>query len=131
MSRIKYEIFDTEAEVISFDANGDTALELILPRELDGFISIDGVVTRLTDGVARYDLRYIADGEYAPQLVLRRGRIVLPKLKKCGRVISLSECDGDYMRSTSIRERRLAARVKALEEEIELLKKCIYGTKIL
>jgi hypothetical protein len=131
MSKIKYEIFDAEAEVVSFEKNGDTTLDIVLPADCDGFVSIDGVVVRLERGVASYDLRYIADGEHVPHLVLRRGRILLPKIKKCGRLITLAECDSEYVRSTSIRERRLAARVNALEEEIELIKKCIYGTKLL
>jgi hypothetical protein len=131
MSKIKYELFDTEAEIVSFEKNSDPTLDILLPADCDGFISIDGVVVRLNQGAASYDLRYIADGEHVPHLVLRRGRILLPKIKKCGRLISLPDCDSEYIRSTSIRERRLAARVNALEEEIELLKKCIYGTKIL
>ncbi|MBQ7387363.1 MAG: hypothetical protein IJW03_04260 [Clostridia bacterium] len=131
MSKIKYEIFDTDAEVVAFDQKYDASLELILPADCDGFLSIDGVVVRLNGGIAHYDLRYIADGEHTPHLVLGRGRIILPKIKKCGKLISLCECDSEYIRGTSIRERRLARRVRELEDEIEQLKRCIYGTKIL
>ncbi len=131
MSRIRYEIFGTVAEVISFDPKPDTMLEIILPKDADGFLSIDGVVVRLNLGIAHYDLRYISDGEHTPHLILGGGRITLPKIKKCGKLISLCECDADYIRSTSIRERRLSRRVAELEEEIEKLKACIYGTKIL
>lgn len=131
MSKIRYEIFDTDAEAVSFEQTGDGVLLINLPADYEGFLSIDGVVKRLISGTASYDLRYIADGEHTPHLILRHGRIILPKIKKCGKIISLSECDSEYIRSSSIRERRLAARVKALEEEINQLKKCIYGTKIL
>lgn len=131
MSKIKYEIFGTDAEVVSFEQNGDGTLLISLPDEYNGFISVNGALAQLTNGTARYDLRYIEDGEHTPHLVLRHGRIALPKIKKLGRVITLAECDSEYIRSSSIRERRLAARVKVLEEEINQLKKCIYGTKIL
>ncbi len=131
MSRIKYEIFDKAAEVIGFEEDSDAVLELVLPSDYDGFLSIDNVVVRLEGGIARYDLRYIPDGEHTPSLILGRGRIILPRIKKSGRLIALCECDSDYIRDSSVRERHLAMRVKELEVEIEKLKTCIYGTKIL
>ena len=130
MSKIKYELFGGECEAVGYESDGTGVLDLKLPEECDGFISLDGVAVRLCRGEARVDLRYVSDGEHVPHVILRSGRIALPKIKKCGNSIALAECDADFIRRTSIRERRLAARVNALEEEIELLKKRIYGTKI-
>lgn len=131
MSKIKYEIFDGECEALKHEQDASDILELVFSEQLDGFISLDGVVVRLTDGRARVDLRYVSDGEYTPYVILKNARLALPKIKKLGRHITLTECDADYARRTSIRERRLSRRVSELEKEIEQLKACIYGTKII
>ena len=131
MSRIKYEFFDGTAEVVSFNITGDNTITFIFPDSTEGFLSIDGVVVKVSAGIGEFDMRYVADGEFVPYLVMKHGRIALPKIRKAGRLLSLAECDSDYIRSISLREHLLAERVKALEVEIEALKKCIYGTKIL
>lgn len=131
MSKIKYEIFDGECEAIKSEQDASDMLELVFSESLDGFVSLDGVVVRLTDGKARVDLRYVSDGEYTPHVILKNARLTLPKIKKLGRHIALTECDAEYARRTSIRERRLNRRVSELERELELIKACIYGTKIL
>lgn len=131
MSKIKYEIFDGNAEVTSFVCENDNKLEFVFPASCEGFLSIDGVVVRVSSGIGEFDIRYVSDGEFTPYLVMPHGRIALPKIKKSGRRISLCECSSEYIRGISLREYLLAERVKALEVEIERLKRCIYGTKIL
>lgn len=131
MSKIKYQFFDGNAEIVSFIQSSDNTVHFIFPESCDGFLSIDGVVVKVVGGVCEFDLRYIGDGEFTPYLVMQHGRINLPKIRKCGRELSLIECDSEYIRNISLREYLLAERVKALEVEIERLKECVFGTKIL
>ena len=130
MSRIKYEFFDGEAEVVSYKDDGTYIAEFVFPKSCEGFLSIDSVVVRVSEGCAQFDMRYIKDGEYTPSLVQKHGRILLPKIQKMGKALLLCECNDEYVRGVSLRERRLEARVKELEEEIAKLRKSVFGSTI-
>ena len=130
MSKIKYEFFDGEAEICAFKEDGTNIAEFIFPEGCEGFLSIDSVVVKVNSGRAEFDLRYLEDGAYSPALVRKNGRIILPKIKKAGKTLSICEHTDEYVRGVSLRERRLAERVKQLEEEIALLRKSVFGTTI-
>ncbi len=131
MNKIKYEIFEGDAEVTAFSQGKKPYVEFSFTEPYDGFISIDEIVAEVTGGVALLDLRLIPDGEFCPVLILQRGRIVLPKVKKSAKRFCLCDCEADYIRKISLRERRLSERVEILERELEELKKSVYGTKII
>ena len=131
MSRVKYEFFGTDAEISAFTADGDGRLTLCFPAGTEGYLSIDGVVVRITDAMAHLDLRYVSDGEFRPILVLGHGRISLPPLKKAGKHVMICDPGADYIRDLSLRERRLSERVSELEDELRRIRESIYGRTIL
>ena len=111
MSKIKYEFFGTDAEIASFSGNNDGRLSLCFPTGTIGYVTIDGVVIKVTDGTASVDLRYVSDGELRPILVTEHSRISLPPLKKAGKCVALCDPDADHIRALSLRERRLETRL--------------------
>ena len=131
MSRIKYEFFGEDAEISALSESGDGRLTLCFPEGTDGYISIDDTVVKITNSTALVDLKYVDDGEFRPILVAERCRISLPPLKKAGKTVSACAPDSDYIRSLSLRERRLEKRVCELADEIHRLRTSVYGSKIL
>ena len=131
MSKVKYEFFGTDAEISAFTPDGDGRLTLCFPAGTEGYLSIDGVVVKITDATAHLDLRYVSDGEFRPILVLRHGRISLPTLKKAGKHVKICDPTPDYIRELSLRERRLSERVSELEAELCRIHESIYGRTIL
>ena len=130
MSEIRYEIFDTEAEVTGFSTDDTRELTFRIDGCADGFISLDGVAARLKEGVARIDKRLVSDGEIAPILILKDSRITLPRIKKAGVRITLARCDEEYLRAVSLRAHRLTRRISELERTIESLCERVYGTTV-
>lgn len=130
MNRIKLEIFGSEAECLIFESDGSEGIKFEFTEPHDGFISIDGIVKILASGECVFDSRLLSDGEYEPTLILKREQIKLPKIKKAGKRIRLAECGSDFVRRISLRERRLAERVKSLEERLEVISKSVYGSTL-
>ena len=131
MNRIAYEIFGETAEITRFESSSCDTVEFLFSESVEGLLSIGGIVGRVYDGVCRLDLRLIDNGAYEPTLILKRGAVKLPCIEKSGRKIRLSDCTDDFVRQISLRERRLAMRVYALEKEIEKISSKIYDTTIL
>lgn len=130
MNKIKIELFEGDAEILSFESDGSDAVKFSFTESYNGFLSIDSIVSHVVEGECTVDLRLISSGEFAPILILEGGSINLPGIVKVGKKLRLSECDPDFIRRISIRERRLAKRVKTLESEVEKLKESIYKNTI-
>ena len=73
----------------------------------------------------------IENGSYEPVLILQSKVVRLPRITKSGRKLKPFECTDEFVRSISLRERRLALRVVALEKELKELSSKIYDTTIL
>ncbi len=130
MSKIKYEIFDTDAEVIEFADGKSDALEISFTEKTEGLISLSGSVTRLTDGRCTVDTGRLAVGTHTPILVKENGVIKLPSLVKSERSLTLSSYGDGNIRDLSIRERRLSSRVDMLEKRLSELEKKLDTTTI-
>ena len=118
MSKIRYELFGKEAEVISFTPSEGQLLDISFTENYEGLLSIDGVVSRVKDGYCQFDIRYIDEGEYTPLLVTKEDIIKLPCIKKNAKSVTLSKCADEYTRGVSLRERRLEERVSELEKQL-------------
>ncbi len=130
MSRIKIEIFGNEAECLLFEADRSEEIKFEFTEPCDGYLSIDGIVKIVSHGECVFDKRFICEGEYEPVLILKNDRIRLPGIKKVGRSLRLAECGSDFVRRISLRERRLAERVRSLEERLEVIAKSVYGSTL-
>ncbi len=121
MSKIRYEIFGNDAEILEFTSDDESRLELLFSEKYEGLLSIDGIAARVSEGKCSFDMRLIDAGCFTPVLITKNKVIKLPEIKKSGKRVSLSECSDDYTRSISLRERRLSSRVAALEKELGLI----------
>ena len=130
MSKVKYEIFGKEAEVVSFTPGEGQIFEISFTEDYEGLLSIDGVVSRVTNGYCHFDIRYVEEGEYTPLLVTKEDIIKLPCIKKCAKSVILSGCADEYTRRVSLRERRLEERVTELEKQLSSLTARINDTTI-
>ena len=130
MNRIAYEFFDGAAEITLFESGGSDEAEFSFPDSAEGLLSIGDIVGRVHGGVCRLDLRLIENGSYEPVLILKGGCVKLPTLEKSGRRIRPTDCTEKFVRDISLRERRLAMRVCALERELERICSKIYDTTI-
>lgn len=130
MSKITIELFDNDAEAVEFEYTAGRLFEIRFNKALEGLVSIDGIVSRVSDGVCLYDTGFIEEGEHSPVLLIGNKIIKLPEIKKAAGRILLSKCSDEYVRSASLRERRLAARVKELEKRLEQLMGKLDGTTI-
>jgi len=131
MSKISFELFGSEVEIVSIVNDSECDLVLEFPSGLSGFVRIGELAERLTDGICVFDLRLLPNAEYTPALFLDNARILLPRLKKTGYLIEIDDCTQEYIRSTSQRERALERYVTSLEERITLLETSVFGTTIL
>lgn len=130
MNKMRLEIFDGEAECVHFESDGDEGILFEISELIDGLVSIDGVVKLVNSGRCVFDARLLPDGVHEPYLLAGKKRIPLPKIKKQARKIRLADFDSEYVMRISLRERRLAERVRALEGEIEKLSEKIYGSTV-
>jgi len=127
MAVIKIGIFDGEAELISFENSAGNRAELRFEPATNGFVTVNGIVSRVSDGKCILDLRLIDDGICAPVLISEDGRTALPELKKTGRELSILPPDGKYIRALSLRQRLLEKRASALEARLSELSDRIDG----
>lgn len=131
MSKISFELFDGEAEVVGIVSDSDCELVLELPLGLSGFVRIGDLAERLADGRCAFDLRLLPNAEYTPEVFLDNSRIILPSFKKTGYLVEIDDCTQEYIRSASQRERALESYASSLEERITLLETSVFGTTIL
>ena len=121
MAKIKIGIFDGEAELLAFDGSRDTMAEIKFQPPCDGFVTMNGITAKVSDGVCSLDLRLLDEGRCTPVLIRKEGRTILPEMKKSGRSLTLIPPDGEFIRALSLRERLLSIRLSALEARINEL----------
>ena len=131
MSKVSFEIFDTECELVGILQDGENKLVLEFDEEYDGFVKIGDFTSRLDGTKCEFDLRLIENGEHFPTLVIPNNIIRLPKLKKFGRSIEILDCTDGYIRAVSQRERALEEKVANLEVRLEEISNKVYGETIL
>ena len=130
MSRLTIELYDLEAEVVTFREDSSELLEIVFTDPCDGFVTAGGITSRVKDGRCVFDLRLMDDGETEPVLILREGRFKLPPINKQSGSIALAHPGLDYIVRLSQKERMLSKRVEELEKRIEELSKSITGVSI-
>ena len=128
MSKIKYELFGKDAEIISFESDCEICLLLDFGKPLEGLVSVEDVVSRVNNGICSFDIRLIDQGEHQPMLILKDQVILLPGIVKSGTKICPAFCSDEYTRDVSIRERKLSLRVDALEKTLKILENKITRT---
>lgn len=131
MYKITIQLFDKDAEVVSFGKGTGNLLEIKFTDIFDGYVVMGNIKAKINNGKAKINTLYLKNGEYSPKLLMNDAVIDLPKLYKEDRLIKLSECDGEYAHSLSLREYILRERVRNLEEEIEKLNERVYGTTVI
>ena len=130
MSRLKIEIYGSEAEVTAFEPDECESVSFLLSSPCDGFISIDGVTARLRGGECIFDLRLLGSGKYTPVLILEDRIVTLPTVIKTGKKFALADCTQEFIRAISKRERELEARVAELEATVKKLADSIFKNTI-
>lgn len=131
MNRMNIELFEGEAELLSFEKGKTHKLEISFTEPYDGFITAGGITARVCEGRCVFDLRLMDEGDTTPVLIQRSSRTVLPAITKLGSTVSPSGVSAEYIRTVSRRERLLCERVKRLEQEIERLTKSVYGVTVI
>ena len=131
MSKLSFEIFNTEYELVGITSDGENRLVFEFSEEYEGFVRIGDLTSRLEGGRCEFDLRQIENGEFSPSLVIPNRIINLPQIKKLGRALEILDCTDGYIRSASQRERALEAKVSCLERQLEEISSKVYGETIL
>jgi len=131
MSRIRYEIFGKEGEILFYDALINEAVEISFTKEYEGLLSVGSIVVKLSGGSCRIDKKLLPEGEYEPILVTKNFISKLPGFIKEAKGIRPLKCKDEYIRSASVRTRRLEERIEKLEETILHLNERINGTTII
>lgn len=130
MNKIEIEIFGSESELTSYESSRDTNMEFMFGNAIEGFVSIDGIVSPVKNGVCVFDTRLIDNGEYEPTLIQKRASVKLPRIIKTAGGVHPADYSSDFVRGISLRERRLESKVAELEMKIEQISKSIYGNTI-
>ena len=130
MKRIEFETFDRYAEIISFTDGGGAFIDFVFKNLTDGFLNVNGVSYKVTDGRVTLNITPLPEGELSPTLTANDKVITLPALYKDGMMLSPSEPDDNYIRELSLRARRLEERLVKLEARAEALEKSVFYTKI-
>ena len=127
---ISLSLYGDECEISEYKRGGGMDLLFSFAGDVDGYITIDNLVTTVNHGKGRFDTRLLARGDYTPSLI-KDGKIIpLPQIRKTDRGVSLKSPDDGYIRAVSIRERELEAKVKSLEGAVQKLCDSVYGKTI-
>ena len=130
MSSLKVAIFDNVCEVLSFKSDDSPVFSIECDKTLNGYLGIGDLTCELTDGRACLNIRPLSDGKYLPKIVTKCFELALPGLTKRYNTITLAECDSDFVRELSLRERKLEAEVTEIKEKLLALSESVYGAKI-
>ena len=123
-------IYGDACEITSFSGGSGHTLSFVLDRGVNGYITIDSLVTTIKDGRGRFDTRLLERGEYTPRLVTEGHVYEMPKIRRAERGITIPSPDDSYIRGVSIRERTLESKVARLENMINELCDSVYGKTI-
>ncbi len=130
MSRIKYRLYDTVAEIIAYTDSSGEALELEFDGEAKGYVKLGDRTAALKDGKCCFKTAELREEEYRPFLVIEGASIALPAIVRNGMRFSPLPPDEEYIRNLSLRTLALQKRVKELEAFAEEIRKKVYGTTI-
>ena len=130
MGKIVLELFDRDCEMVSYEYKKENTLTFEFTEAMEGYIQLDGSITRLIGKSCAVNVRELKDGEHTPRLILENMTLDLPKIIKENGVISPAEHSLGEIGDISLRERRLLERVKKLESHVEEISKKVFGSKI-
>lgn len=130
MSKINFIILDGRGEVDSYLDTASEELELAFPKSTEGYLQIGELTKKLSGGRCIFRTANLPDGELCAALILPEGRINLPALMKSGARVTPISPSEEYVRALSVRELKLAERVRGLESAVSRLEKKINGTTI-
>ena len=125
MSRIVYKIFKDGAELRECIGN-DLRVTLSTEPKQDGYISLDGVVKKLSEGEAVFSLASLPDGEYTPILYADNKTELEPIRKLSGKLLTLPTPDST-VRRLLLRTESLEKKTEALEDGLKKLYELIEG----
>ena len=129
-TEITMSLYGGECELSGYKRGEGMSLLFLFDDRVDGYITIDNLVTTVKDGRGKFDARLLSRGRYEPHLITDGRIIKLPVLKKSDRgVFPEPPCD-DYIRAVSIRERELEIKVHKLEASVSGLLDSVYGKTI-
>lgn len=129
MSTIRYEIFGSDAYVVSHDIN-TSELVLIFPEGTDGFIRIGARIYKLSSSKAEINPSELDDGHHTPHLFTSWGEYRIPGIIKNGKALYLAAPSDDDLRLNALRTRRLETAVISLEKQLMGLQDKIEKTTI-
>jgi hypothetical protein len=129
-TEISLSLFDNECEISSYKKGSGHILLFTLDRAINGYITIDGIVTTVRDGSGRFDSRLLSRGDYTPTLISDGVMIKLPKIRRGDSGVTLSPPEDSYIRALSMRERALEEKVRGLESLVLGLQDKVFGKTI-
>ncbi len=130
MSKITFILFDEDAEIISYESEQNSRLEMMIFRRCEGYIRLGNMTEKLTENKCVFNTQSLADGEYEPILTANGEEIRLPKLICKSGIISPKPADGDFIRKLSLRTIKLADRLSDLEDRLKGISDSVYGSTI-
>ena len=130
MKKIIYEIFEKEAEILSFTDGGGHYADIIFKNVTDGYFTVGSEAYKISEGKITLNINSLPDGEITPILTANGAFISLPTLFKDGTLLCPAEIDDGYIREISLRGKRAEELLKRLSEKVAALEKSVYGTKL-
>lgn len=130
MNKIYIELFDGECEMISFEEGGGLLLDFCFSRKIDGYVCLAHMAARIEGRERELNLGILPDGEYSPVLVIGDERIDLPRIRKHAGALFPVGHDIAYIDELSLRTKRIADRLKGIEDKLENMEKLIKGSRI-
>ena len=129
-TEIALSLYGDECEMSEYKRGTGMTLLFLFDRSVNGYITIDNLVTTVRDGRSRFDARLLARGDYDPKLIADGRMISLPRLRKNDKGVFPEPPGEDYIRAVSIRERELEAKVRSLEKTVLELHDSVFGKTI-
>ena len=139
MSRVNYEFFGDEFDLVEFTADGSGELTVTLGdlcgRDVFGnaaYLELSGVMKKCEMASASFDISHIENSEsLTPTLLWGRKRYTLPPLSiKNGRP-DIPNRTADYARLTAKHLEHLEAEIERHGEKIERLERLVFGSSVL
>ena len=129
MSKIKYELFGDDAEIVKAELSGGD-LTLCFPKDTEGFLRMGTRVYKLNGSKVTVPLSDLSDGIHAPYLFTAAGEIALPRIEKRDRLVKLESPTDEEVRAAILRCRKLEVALCDLEKRLSELYNYTHGTTI-
>ena len=130
MTKIKYSLFETEAEAVIEVGTQDSRLVIELSDVKEGALVLEGVCTPLSFGKATFDLTKLSDGVHHPIFTVNSLTLRLPAFVKESGCVRLPPLTDDNLRRLSLKARKNEARLDELEATVRRLENYIKNTTI-